>query len=332
MSSTDIGMPWLRKPLAALTDTLAAGRLPHALMVEGPDGVGKAQLVRRLSAILLCTHETLVRRPCAQCRACRLLAVGNHPDYHALEPEEGKLVIGVDQVRNLISELVLTGQISATRVGVVAPAHAMTRAAANSLLKTLEEPPSGTTLILVTSRPAALPATVRSRCQRVNIGNPRAEAALNWLSAQDAGVEWPPLLDLAGGAPLKALDLVESGHGGLDADLTKDLCGILLGQADPVEVAGRWEKIGAALCLDWLYQQLLHLASARSLGRQSLGSLQKAGKNIDLDCVFGYADEVLRARAILDTAANKRLLLEGLLIPWMRGLASDSKSTQARQA
>lgn len=332
MSGTEFNLPWLDEPLIALSEALAAERLPHAILIEGAEGVGKQILARRLSASLLCTNRDHAHRPCGKCQACRLFVAGNHPDFRAVAPEEGKLSIGVDQVRSLISALVLTGQISTSRVGLIAPAQAMTSAAANSLLKTLEEPPLGTVLILVTSRPAALPATVRSRCQGVRVGIPQTDAALAWLSAQDKGVDWAPLLSLAGGAPLKALAFMQSGHAGLDARLTEDICQILLGRVDPLKVAEGWDKTGAALCLDWLYRQLLLLAHARALGASPVGPLQKAGKNIDLESLFGYADDLLRGRAILDTAANTRLILEGLLVPWMRGLKTDFKTTQAKRA
>ncbi len=182
MSDTDQDLPWLREPFAALAEAMASGRLPHAILIEGVDGVGKAALASRLSAALLCSEPDYGRRPCGKCKACRLFSADTHPDFRALEPEEGKQGIGIDQVRDLISALVLTGQLSTARVGLITPAHSMSRGAANSLLKTLEEPPAGTTIILLTSRPAALPATVRSRCQGIKVSSPSADVALDWLS------------------------------------------------------------------------------------------------------------------------------------------------------
>ncbi len=332
MSAIDASLPWLDEPLARLTDALANGRMPHAILIEGADGLGKFALARRLSAVLLCGDDNHAKRPCGQCQACQLFVAGNHPDYRVIEPEEGKLNIGVDQVRGLISALVLTGQLSSTRVGLITPAHAMTRAAANSLLKTLEEPPAGTTLILVSSRPVVLPATIRSRCQGIKLGIPHSELALDWLYARDGGVDWAPSLRLAGGAPLKAVAFVAEGHADLDSRLTEDLCGLLLRRNDPLQVAEHWEKAGAALCLDWLYRQLLSLARSRALAAEPQGALQNAAKNIDLDCVFGYADGLLRARVILDTPVNTRLILEGLLVPWLRGLKPGFTTRQAEKA
>src|SRR6267378_2761790 len=208
----------------------ARERLPHALLVHGPRGVGKLALAERVAQLLLCEHTDPAARPCGKCDGCRWYLGGNHPDFRRLEPEaiakappeseaeeeEGSedparrtkqpsLFITVDQVRSLASFLNLRSHRGALRVALLHPAEDLYLPnAANALLKSLEEPPAGAIFILVSHRPARLLPTVRSRCVAVPVPVPPREAALAWLNSQ--GVQnaerW---LAFAGGAPLQAL-------------------------------------------------------------------------------------------------------------------------------
>jgi len=186
-------------PRRILTAALTAGRLPHALLFHGPVGVGKGTAARRLAAALLCTDAH--RRPCGTCAACGRIAHGNAFDLMTLVPDGAQ--IKVEQVRAL-KDLVHSG----VRPGValVDPADAMNASTANTLLKTLEEPPPGWTLVLVTARPEAVLATIRSRCQAVRFGRlsrPETEAV---LAARGVAPEHLPLVArLADGAPGAAL-------------------------------------------------------------------------------------------------------------------------------
>jgi DNA polymerase III subunit delta' len=219
--------PWNEPIFEALKRTRE--RLPHALLVHGPRGVGKLALAERLAQLLLCEHADAAARPCGSCDGCRWYLGGNHPDFRRLEPEaiarmppepeaeeEGSeaparrtkqpsLFITVDQVRALAGFLNLRSHRGALRVALLHPAEDLYQPnAANALLKSLEEPPAGAVFILVSHRPARLLPTVRSRCVAVPVPVPSQDAALGWLAGQ--GVEnaerW---LAFAGGAPLQAL-------------------------------------------------------------------------------------------------------------------------------
>ena len=201
--------PWQTAQWQRLQRLRAGDRLAHALLISGPGGTGEEAFADALSALLLCRAET-AERPCGRCPACRELAAGTHPDAVVLRPAEDGKAIGIDRVRELTARLGLTGG-DGRKVARIEPADTMTLAAANSLLKTLEEPAGDSALLLVTARAARLPATVRSRCQRVVFGLPPRAEALDWLR-NDAGIEraeeW---LDRAGGAPLRARDLAAEG-------------------------------------------------------------------------------------------------------------------------
>jgi len=220
--------PWNQPILDALK---TRERLPHALLLHGPRGVGKLALAERLAQMLLCEHADRSQRPCDRCDGCRWYLAGNHPDFRRLEPEaiaklpppaeeEGEeggepaparrtkqpsLFILIEQVRELAAFLNVGSHRGALRIALVHPAEDLYPNAANALLKGLEEPPAGAVFILVSHRPARLLPTVRSRCVAVPAPIPSREAALAWLASQKVtGADrW---LAFAGGAPLQALD------------------------------------------------------------------------------------------------------------------------------
>ncbi len=145
----------------AFTHALESGRLGHAYLLVGAEGVGKRLFAEAVAAAVLCPHGSSV--PCGDCASCRTLVSGNHPGYSVLEPAGTTIEIG--QVRTTIQELsVRTGD---RRVVIVDPTEAMPATSANAFLKTLEEPPAGILFLLITSRPAQLLDTIISRCHRV---------------------------------------------------------------------------------------------------------------------------------------------------------------------
>jgi DNA polymerase-3 subunit delta' len=215
--------PWNQPVFESLKGRIDT--LPHALLVHGPRGVGKLALAERVAQLLLCEATDAARKPCGACDGCRWYLGGNHPDFRRVEPEalappaetegeegaaparKGKpsQEIKIDQVRQLADFLNIGSHRGRRRVALVHPAEEMNAAAANALLKGLEEPPAGAMFILVAHRPMHLLATIRSRCVAVPVPVPPREAALKWLATQDIerAERW---LAYAGGAPLRALD------------------------------------------------------------------------------------------------------------------------------
>jgi DNA polymerase III delta' subunit len=181
---------------------IAAGGL-HAVLLTGPPSIGKTTLALDLAATLVCTVADPSARPCGTCRGCRLLASGNHPDIHRLRPEGPGGQVRIEQVRALATELALLPVEGGARVAIVEAAHRLNDDAQNALLKTLEEPPSGVTIVLCADEEERLLPTVRSRCARVRlgpVGTRDIEALLEELGLAD-----PPraarLARLAGGRP-----------------------------------------------------------------------------------------------------------------------------------
>ncbi len=212
-------------------------RLPHALLFHGAPGVGKLALAERFAQVLLCESKGTGAKPCGSCDGCRWFLAGNHPDARYLEPEalaielarpsttaeEGdaeqskekkkpSLQIRVEQTRGLADFLNLASHRGGRRVAIIHPAEDMNSATANSLLKSLEEPPPGAVFLLVSHRPARLLPTIRSRCVPVPVALPEPKAAAAWLAKQ--GVSAPERwLAFAGGAPLRALEYATGARG-----------------------------------------------------------------------------------------------------------------------
>ena len=170
------GLRTLGQPAAvAAVRALLGSRFPHAVVVTGPAGVGKSTLALDIAAALLCSAEDPAAKPCGDCRACRMVGHGNHPDLHRLAPSGagGGISIGgrgERGVRDLVSDLALLPVEGGARVAIVEAAHRMSEDAQSALLKTLEEPPTDTTILLCADDEERLLPTIRSRCTRIRLG------------------------------------------------------------------------------------------------------------------------------------------------------------------
>lgn len=235
-------LPWHETAFKKLVDARARNRLPHALLLTGVPGIGMEVFAAALAARLLCRADAATVTACGECEGCTVARGGGHGDYRWLQPEEGKRALGVDAVRSAIEFIQMTAAYGNTKVLVVSPASAMTTQAANALLKTLEEPAGDSVVLLVTSRPGDLPATVRSRCQTSVLPAPSRTEALTWLTTQlDAdGDALGATLDSLDGRVLDALRLAGSDTVEQRRRLASDLSELLTGRESAVSVAGRW--------------------------------------------------------------------------------------------
>jgi len=213
-----------------LWEAMRGGRLHHAYLFEGPRGVGKRTVADLLAMAANC--EEANDRPCGRCRTCHAIAEGTHPDVIRVEvpPDRASGTIPVGAVREVIRQAGYRRYAARWRVVVVDPAEAMQEAAANALLKTLEEPPEGTGFVLVTHNASALLPTIRSRCQRVRLGAVAVREIERWLERR--GVEEAHLLArLSLGCPGRALELAGDGLQ-KRAALRDDLLATLRGTVD----------------------------------------------------------------------------------------------------
>ncbi len=319
-------LPWHVDPWARLLASRRADRLPHALLLKGPAGVGKQVFADRLAAALVCEAPALEAQPCGQCQACRLAAGGSHPDLHRVAPAEEGKPIRIDAIRELIGQSGLTTTGQGMQVFVISPADAMNRAAANALLKTLEEPSGASCLILVSSAPHRLPATIRSRCQVVAFRPVPREQARQWLAARVQAGDIEAALDAAGGAPLLAQALLETE--GLERlhRLADELIGLGQRRTGPLEVAQAWAERPITQQLADLRRVVFDLArlcvtDADSHVELYLGGkrmdLQKLAKDINLQKIFHFKDEIDRLERLASHNLNSQMMMERLVNDWL---------------
>jgi DNA polymerase-3 subunit delta' len=315
-----IDLPWLEAPFAAIKASAAAARLPHGLLVHETPGAGGMRLVKRIAQLVLC-HAAPGEKPCGQCSGCQRVDSGEHPDLLRIAPkEESKLQqISVDDIREACQQLVMTSYEGRGSVAVIHPADAMNVNASNSLLKTLEEPRPNLHLILVTSRPSALPATILSRCQRLQLPAPDREQVLDWLGRQRSSQDWPAALDALGGAPLDALDSDPAALRQLRDDTWQTLREGLKGRLDCVRVAEIWSKDDLPLrlnCIEsYLKRRILEgpETGGGSPGLRGATHLQGPDLDLNIATALRVLDVVRDIRRQSGTTLNKSLMVEQLL-------------------
>lgn len=203
--------PWLRPDFEKLVASYQAGRGHHALLIQALPGMGDDALIYALSRYLLCQQPD-GHKSCGHCRGCQLMQAGTHPDYYSLFPEKGKSTLGIDAVREVSEKLYERARLGGAKVVWIPDAALMTDAAANALLKTLEEPPAQTWFFLASREPARLLATLRSRCRLHHLAPPSESYAVSWLAREVTASQDALLtaLRLSAGSPGAALTLLGS--------------------------------------------------------------------------------------------------------------------------
>lgn len=197
---------------ATVRDAIDSNRIPHAIIIEGEEGTGKATLAKYISAAAVCPSAA---KPCGACKSCHIVEVGSHPDVFTVSPEEGKKTISVDAIRNLRNEAYLKPNISDRRVFIITPADAMNEVSQNALLKVLEEPPASAVFLLVTDRASLLLPTVRSRCVTLTLSSVTTSQAKAWIEENTVGYSQEDINDAvmaSGGNIGKTLEILEGGN------------------------------------------------------------------------------------------------------------------------
>lgn len=228
--------PWHISHWHMISASFRQARYPHALLLEGPAGLGKHQFAQQLAAKVLCNPTADVA--CGQCRSCRLFAADSHPDFYSVGVLEKASVIKIDQIRELIDRLSQTAHEGGFQVVLIHSAESMNHAASNALLKTLEEPSGQVLIILVVDYVENLPPTILSRCQRLRFSDPAYEITVPWLVAQGIGDESEAraLLHMASGSPLRALEYASPSRQALRKTVM-EIAGSVLGNVgSPVDI------------------------------------------------------------------------------------------------
>ena len=327
--------PWQQRAYDQAVAALDADRLGHGLLICGPAGLGKRAVAERLAQYVLCTQKN-DRQPCGECRGCLLYLSRSqrenlelrpdkslsHPHGHPAHPDivfvgyAWKMTpsparqltqIVVDQMRVLSERLSKTPQYGEALIVIIDPAEAMNENACNALLKTLEEPVAGRYLWLVSSQPATLPATIRSRCQRLEFKLPPHDEALDWLRSQGhSDKDAREALDAARGHPGLADVWLADGGMSLRKAVAADLAKLERGEIEVIETAQRWSSDEHA-DLRLRHAADVVLAQAGDAGLTDAARLHKLAT---------WFDAANRTRDLLRTTVRGDLAMVDLLLAW----------------
>lgn len=309
--------PWQARQWQDLLRLSDRDRLGHALLFSGREGVGVADLALAFAHRTLCEGPSSDVRPCGKCRGCTLYQVGNHPDLKILVPvEEGKAIV-IDQVRELAGFYALKSHYGRAKIVFICPADAMNPAAANALLKVLEEPPPGALLMLAAHRFSAISMTIRSRCIRVPCEQVDITTALPWLAKELPNFSTAALARLlrqAGGAPLTAQAIANSDRSELDSEIEAAFAGIQQGRTHALLQAKQFADVSLAELLRVLISLISRLILAK-FGCRSIydpadeplePSLQGLSDHLNLKHLYALLDLLFESKLLLTRQSGLR--------------------------
>ncbi|WP_428384457.1 DNA polymerase III subunit delta' C-terminal domain-containing protein [Nevskia ramosa] len=325
-------LPWQHTLWTTVAASMRDDRLGHALLIAGPPGAGKRHFAACITAALWCRQRAADGTACGSCTDCLQVLSEAHSGYFLLRVEEGKRDIPISAVRELSEKLTITQYDGRAKVAIIDPADSLNVSGVNALLKTIEEPTPGSHLFLVSSRPQALAPTLRSRCQRLAIAAPASDVALSWMREASAGkfddAALNQALELASGAPLKAIELLASNGVAVRADWARGLLDLANGRGEPVPMAAAINEADPAGWVQWLYGWLAALLRARLGARTDDTARTALAQRLPADLLDRYVAEAQTALERIHGAADKKLVIESLLIGWIALLARAGRAAQ----
>ncbi len=317
-------LPWTLSQWQQLVQRVNENRLPHAMLFCGIEGLGKFDVARQFAQSLLCEQPDDNHLACKRCRPCRQFIAKTHPDFHQIEPEEEGKPVKVAQIRGLIKQFTLSRHYGRYRVAIIHPAEALNLAAANSLLKSLEEPPENTLIILVSSHHASLPSTILSRCQRVHFVAPSTDMAIAWLNKYHGEFidKQHGLLAMANGAPLKAVTSSDSEQIELRERIFALFLAIAEGSESALSGGNPWLKAGIATPIQWVYSWISDLIKLKNqlgvgiVNHDKSADLQKLAQRVELGNLYQYLDKILDTLKKQRAPLNTQMIMDDLLLDW----------------
>lgn len=324
--------PWQQTQWQQITQLLKSERLPHAMMLLGKQGLGKADFAISLANAVLCQQPTADFQACGLCKSCLLRAANTHPDLYHIKPaaavnsksKNPVKSIRIDDIRVLCEKINQTSQYNGYRVAILQQAEKMTISASNSLLKTLEEPGDNTLILLVSARPHKLPATIRSRCQSLRFSEPDESVSLAWLQQNGQSKVTTALLQQAlrraHGSPLAALEYLQ------EIDFFQ-----LLGEAmtagfsgkNSLDYAGKLTRFAKIQTLEGMLSWVSDLTKLRTCGpeveiinEQERTKLQALASRVNEQRLFRFYDQLNFNLLNSSISVNEQLLWENLLLSW----------------
>ncbi len=302
--------PWLKTQWQLFLQQKIQTRVPHAILLKGVEGLGKRSFADQMAASLLCENN-MTGEACGHCHSCQLFLAGSHPDHIVIEPEEAGKQIKIEQIRRLKDKQELTPTVSKWKTVIISPADSMNINANNSLLKLLEEPQQNTLLILIVVRPALLPITIVSRCQKLTLSAPEPAVTISWLQQQSSFLESEivPLLPLANGAPLKMMSMLEQGVATIIEQVDRDFNLLLAGDVNPVSLAKDWQQ----------YDVLMVFNHLQNLIQRRIVKDQNESNRVKTKYYWHIYDCIIAAIKLISSSSNinKVLLIEQFMVSVM---------------
>lgn len=277
---------WNQSRFQRVQDQFQQGSLPHAILLMGPEGIGRETFAESLAKWLLCLNRQ--QEACGECKSCFLFEAGHHPDYHLLDVEQDKTQISVGQVRELIVSMQESSHQGGWKVANIANVQAMNASSFNALLKTLEEPQDNTLLILQTSQLQGVPPTIRSRAQLLSLSVDDQKQVREWLTERQGHMTQAleAALNLFPQAPYKAEDFGVNGDTLKYAEFIVQMTDLVEGKQSPVQMAQFW------------HEELADVAFWMQLMVRDVLFIQQAGEQADLLFAQQKQQLVMLAKAI----------------------------------
>ncbi len=321
--------PWQLDVWNRLSEGAKNNRVAHALLISGPKGVGKYQFAVAFKNAMLCSDTTANGLACGKCRYCK---IERHPDFCevTLEVDERtdkkSNAIKIDQIRKLIDFSMLHTHFGIAKVILIHPAEAMNINASNALLKILEEPPQDTYFVLISNQIQQLSATIRSRCQLINMALPDIETSKQWLNSQNISENRvSSYLEFAYNAPLTAKMLADTNYIELHEKLINSLLAIVDKAEDPMIVANSWLKIDINVPLHALYSCLSDLILLKSMQNSPKiinnihrDSLQNIANNVSFTGLYVILDKIILAKHQIQSNVAILGIYEDILNLWQK--------------
>lgn len=319
--------PWQHDQWSSVTKMVTDQRLPHALLLAGPAGMGKQHFATTLANYMVCRHKK-ENMFCGACKDCLLFQAGTHPDIVNICSEETFKQIRIEQVRNMASFLGCRSNQGGYRVVTIFPAEDMNIYAANALLKTLEEPGADILILLVSSRPEILLPTIRSRCQQLKFSLPTKTEVLAWLKQQltdQADIE--SVLEMAQGRPLVALRYIREHFREKWRLLVQGLRAILIDEKSLVEISTKWKALDSLFIFEWMIfsvAAIIRYKMTRQINQLPAWSQDEVFlsciKRCPVKVLMQYYQWLTENYALLTKRIhlNSQLLSEALLVHWQK--------------
>ncbi len=320
------------------------GNLPHALLIQGEEGIAKTEAITQLSKGLLC-QNLRDNEACGECASCELFEAGSHPNLSRLTTEKNvekktESPIKIDQIRELSTKLVMTSHFSGPNIAIVEQAEKMNHFAANALLKTLEEPTDNTVIFLICSQPSQLLPTIRSRCQAYTLTQPTTEQSMSWLAAQCEELEVPGKLEdtmkqallIANGAPLRALGFIEDNFIDQRSSLLELLSAFLANKCTVSQLVTEAKEIDFQSLINLLQSVLQdssrwqHIEDKETLSnKDTLKFIKQISNTHSQALLYFLQDELCTLLKTHNASINTQLMLESFFSTWHNELVNQIK-------